>query len=271
MALEITNLKEGDEVMIAGSQEYPKFFHVPGHKAGFVAKGMTGTVSRLYSPGESDHLDRSDGRNVLVEFSEPKKWRAHFDPAELCGVEEWNELDAEEPTPIMPTKEITLCDLDAGQECDRVEDFMTPIADSFVFTPDMPMRDAAKSLVEKKITGAPVVSEGLLVGVLTQFDFLYQESALAGGGDGGFKIELGDKWAASVKKSLAGRVSEAMSNPTAVAPGSDMAQVAGLMLRRRFNHLPVVEPSGTIVGILTSQDVLRHVVRRLSTEDSKAD
>jgi len=62
-----------------------------------------------------------------------------------------------------------------------------------------------------------------------------------------------------------------MSNPTAVAPGSDMAQVAGLMLRRRFNHLPVVEPSGTIVGILTSQDVLRHVVRRLSTEDSKAD
>ena len=54
----------------------------------------------------------------------------------------------------------------------------------------------------------------------------------------------------------------------AVAPESDMAQVAALMLRRRFNHVPVVNPDGEILGICTSQDVLKHVLQRL---DSKGD
>jgi len=46
-----------------------------------------------------------------------------------------------------------------------------------------------------------------------------------------------------------------------------MRQVAQLMLSRRFNHLPVVDAAGALVGILTSQDVLGHVLRRLDGED----
>jgi CBS domain-containing protein len=45
-----------------------------------------------------------------------------------------------------------------------------------------------------------------------------------------------------------------------------MSSVAGLMVRKRFNHLPVVAETGDIVGILTSPDVLRHVLLRLSDE-----
>jgi CBS domain-containing protein len=43
-----------------------------------------------------------------------------------------------------------------------------------------------------------------------------------------------------------------------------MSSVAGLMVRKRFNHVPVVADTGDIVGILTSPDVLRHVLLRLS-------
>ena len=61
-----------------------------------------------------------------------------------------------------------------GSGCDRVEDWMTPIERAVILTPDMPMRTAAETLLSNSITGAPVVSNGRLVGVLTQFDFLYQ-------------------------------------------------------------------------------------------------
>ena len=75
-------------------------------------------------------------------------------------------------------------------------------------------------------------------------------------------------WEVAIKKSMSKTVGGAMSMPVAVAPESDMAQVAALMLRRRFNHVPVVNPTGEILGICTSQDVLKHVLQRL---DSKGD
>lgn len=38
------------------------------------------------------------------------------------------------------------------------------------------------------------------------------------------------------------------------------------MLRKRFNHVPVVSADGTLLGILTSQDVLRHVILTMSPD-----
>ena len=287
--LDLSTVQVGDKIVVTGSDEYPKFFHVPGFgKEGYVAKGMTGTISKVYRPGESDHLDRSDERDVLVAFDGPNKaWKAHF------ALDEIRSADEEISTPVAATNEVDECDTEAVN-CDRVESFMTPIADAILLSPDMPMRAAAELLSTNKITGAPVAENGKLVGVLTQFDFLYQEAR----GSEGFQITMDGKWADRVRKSLAGTVRSAMSHPTAIAPNSDMAQVAGkrqtrasrrcetcvchthkhgthahahvhysatagLMLRKRFNHVPVVDEGGAIVGILTSQDVLRHVLARL--------
>ena len=98
----------------------------------------------------------------------------------------------------------------------------------------------------------------------TQFDFLYLDSVV---GEAGRKVDLDSgRWEAVVKKSLASTVSAAMSKPVAVRERSDMQQVAQLMLSRRFNHLPVVDEGGTLVGILTSQNVLRHVLVRLGSD-----
>ena len=243
--LSIDEVGIGDKVRVTGSDEYPVFFHVPGHKKGFVANGMIGTVTRLYKPGECDHLDRSDERDIFVTFDEPKKWAAHFLPDELAAP------TSEASWAPLGLVEIELCDLAEGDDCDRVENFMTKAQDAALLSPDMPMLQAAELLSSQGITGAPVVSDGRLVGVLTQFDFLYQEARSAKD-FGKVKLDSG-KWEDSVRKSLAGTVAGAMSKPVAVAPAADMVQVAALMLNKRFNHVPVVDGDNKVVGILTSQ------------------
>ena len=147
-----------DQVRVAGTDSYPKFFHVPGNKEGLVAKGMVGTVVKVYKPDGSDtNLDRSDGRDVLVEFQEPKKWRAHFSLEELTSPDvELPQVDVAVGSGYALASEIELCTIDSAQPCDRVEEFMTPILEAVTFAPEMPMTEAAK-LCACSRTGATVL------------------------------------------------------------------------------------------------------------------
>ena len=146
---------------------------------------------------------------------------------------------------------------------------MTPVEDSLILKPSMQMRTAARLLQECGRTGAPVADEeGRLCGVLTQFDFLYQEASLKTGHRAGEALDLGSaEWQVAVRKALAGTVCSAMSKPVAVSPDADTSLVASLMVQKRFNHVPVVRPDGAIAGILTSPDVLRHVLSKLPEDD----
>ena len=269
--LEASELKLGDQVRVLGEDDYPLFFHVPGHKGGFCAKGMVGTVERVYLSPESDNLDRSDERDVIVAFTEPKKWKAHFMVEELEAVLE--DAEAASPSAGAPASAANFvpaeleCDT-RTDDCDTVAQFMRPVSEALVLEPSMPMLEAAKKLDGAGITGAPVAVDGKLVGVLTQFDFLYLERVADTSAPVATQLLDSGKWETTVRKSLASTVAGAMSKPTAILESSDMQQVAQLMLRRRFNHMPVVDSagSGTLVGILTSQDVLRHVILRLSPD-----
>ena len=60
--------------------ESVNFMHVPGHKGGFDAKGLTGKVLRVYAQG-----NLSANREIKVEFAEPKKWIGHFEPWEVVA------------------------------------------------------------------------------------------------------------------------------------------------------------------------------------------
>jgi len=263
----LTDLKVGDRVQVGGTDNEPRFFHVPGNKQGFIAKGLVGVVEKLYLPGTSDNLDRSDDRNVQLMFEEPKKWKAHFAPSELVSI------DSDQPsTADMPytfSAEVGVCLVKANSSCDRVDQFMTPISDALVLAPQMLMLEAAALLNRHSRTGAPVAKDGRLVGVLTQFDFLYLEGLRSDSGGAARSVALDSgNWERTIKKSLASTVSVAMSKPVAVTDEADMEQCAQLMLKRRFNHVPVVDASGDLVGILTSQDVLRHVLLKLGGEDA---
>jgi len=54
------------------------FMHVPGNKGGFDAKGLTGTVLRVYT-----EANLSSNREIKVQFDEPKKWIGHLEAWEL--------------------------------------------------------------------------------------------------------------------------------------------------------------------------------------------
>jgi CBS domain-containing protein len=108
--------------------------------------------------------------------------------------------------------------------------------------PDLDILDAVALLLEKRVTGAPVVDKsGRLVGILTEKDCL---RIVAAGVEG------------DVPR---GKVEAFMTrDPETVPPDMDVYYAAGLFLKRNFRRFPVVE-DGRLVGAITRFDILRVV------------
>lgn len=119
-----------------------------------------------------------------------------------------------------------------------VKDYMTK--DLITLSPDMEILQAARMLVENRISGAPVVDErGNLIGMLTEKDCL--------------KVALH----ASYHEEYGGKVSEYMS-PQVKTIEADMsiADVAKTFLIDPHRRYPVVEDN-RLVGQISRHDVLR--------------
>jgi len=113
--------------------------------------------------------------------------------------------------------------------------------------PETDILDAIGLLLEKHVTGAPVVDKsGRLVGILTEKDCLRLVAAGVGG---------------SLPR---GSVATFMSpNPETIPPDMDVYFAAGLFLKRTFRRFLVVE-DGKLVGAITRFDILRVIQANLS-------
>ncbi len=112
-----------------------------------------------------------------------------------------------------------------------ISDFMTPIADAVVLDPEMNLRVAATLMQEKQITGAPVVSNKKLVGVLSQFDFLFKAAGL-----NALDLEA-ESYQTTVKKILGGTVRNAMTlDPVTFSP-RDSVRARPRTVLARLLHL----------------------------------
>ena len=113
--------------------------------------------------------------------------------------------------------------------------------------PDTDILDAIGFLLEKRVTGAPVVDKsGRLVGILTEKDCL---RLVAAGVEGNLPR---------------GSVESFMSaNPETIPPEMDVYFAAGLFLKRSFRRFLVVE-DGKLVGAITRFDILRVIQANLS-------
>ena len=120
-----------------------------------------------------------------------------------------------------------------------VKDYMA--AHLVTFTPETDILEAIHLLVEKRISGAPVVDKlGNIVGILSEKDCL--EVAL----QSSFYGELG------------GRVAEFMSTQVAtVDANASLVDVAKLFLESNFRRYPVVDEEGRLVGQISRRDVLK--------------
>jgi predicted transcriptional regulator len=120
----------------------------------------------------------------------------------------------------------------------KVSDYMA--ASLITFNPETEMRLAISQLVEKRISGAPVVDDhGNLVGVLSEQDCM--------------KVAL----SAGYHADFGGRVKDYMSpNVTTIDADTSILELAQRFIDSPFRRYPVLR-NNRLVGQVSRRDVLR--------------
>jgi CBS domain-containing protein len=132
----------------------------------------------------------------------------------------------------------------------RVHHAMT--ADVATVAPEAPLRDVARLLGLKQISGVPVVKDaGGVVGVVSEADLLRAAEKPRRPRRLPFHRN-------GLRPGTAG--AEMSSPPVTIAPDRAVAEAAALMLDRGVNRLPVVD-GGRLVGIVTRADLVRAFAR----------
>ena len=121
-----------------------------------------------------------------------------------------------------------------------VRKFMTP--NPVTVSPEESINDAFHLLLQHRFRQAPVVEDGKLIGIVTDRDLrmaifqTYVESSLT--------------------------VRDVMRfDPVTVSVDEKIEEAARIICDKKFNALPVVSISGDLMGIITTTDILRGVLK----------
>jgi CBS domain-containing protein len=129
---------------------------------------------------------------------------------------------------------------------------------------ETPLKDVAALMVERGISGVPVVdAEGAVLGVVSEADFVIKERGVVGSRNRLLARIFGESRQARAElvKIKATTAGQAMTSPAlTMEAGDTLQQAAELMASRRVNRLPVVE-GGRLVGIVTRADIVRAYIR----------
>ncbi len=145
----------------------------------------------------------------------------------------------------------------------KVRDVMT--APVLSVSPGTPLKEVARLLMERRISGVPVADEaGKVLGIVSEADFLIKERGPRQAHDARrplawlFGEERRDVEAAKLSATTAG---EAMTRPAVtVSADSSLRDAAALMVEKHVNRLPVVDDD-RLVGIVTRADMVGAFVR----------
>lgn len=148
----------------------------------------------------------------------------------------------------------------------EVKDIMTK--EVITFTPDLPVKEAAKELSEANIGGAPVLDdEGRIIGIVVESDLIMQEVRLH------FPtyVQLLDgyiylpgsmsRFEKEFKKAVGAKVKDVMSTDVVTIDASATVQDAATMLvDKDINMLPVMA-EGELVGVVSKRDLVKAIGR----------
>lgn len=127
-----------------------------------------------------------------------------------------------------------------------VREFM--VTRLYTVTPEVHILDAVDMLVERRVSGVPVVREGHLVGMLSERECL--RLLTKGANDDVPTGTVGDYMITDVRT---------------IPPTMDIYYVAGLFLKHGIRRLPVVE-DGVLIGQISRRDVLRAIQEHVPRE-----
>jgi CBS domain-containing protein len=128
---------------------------------------------------------------------------------------------------------------------------------------DMSLKDLARLLTEKGISGVPVVDDlNRVIGIVTEADIIFQTGQKRSRGLREFLRELiGEPHLKDTRGPLSEfRVEDIMSTPVITAtPDMDIRDVAVILKEKRIKRMPVVDSDGRLIGIISRQDIVRAV------------
>jgi CBS domain-containing protein len=143
----------------------------------------------------------------------------------------------------------------------KIESVMT--TEVATVEPGTSLKDVAQRLVERRISGMPVVdAEGRVLGVISEADLLAKEGHQPSA-HRGVLAWLVDRGSDPDQLKFDARVAgEAMTVPAiTIGPHQQVASAVALMLEKQVNRLPVIDHLGRLVGIVTRADLLRAFAR----------
>ncbi len=140
-------------------------------------------------------------------------------------------------------------------------------------TPETSIAEAARLMLQHRISGLPVVDgKGDVVGILTEGDLLRRaETGAAPQHSRWLELLLGPgRLASEYTHAHARKVCEAMTRDVvSVTSDTDVADVVQLLNQRRIKRVPVID-KGQLVGIVSRANLVRALVKALVKQPVRA-
>jgi CBS domain-containing protein len=155
-----------------------------------------------------------------------------------------------------------------------VSELMT--TEVLTFSPADNVRDAMRSLLRRDVDGAPVVDDGVVVGMLSTSDLIVEEArihlptvvTLLGA-----YLELPSskkRFDADMEKALGSTVGEVMtSGAHTIGPDATVEHAATIMHEQTVDRIAVIDADGSLVGIIARGDIVREIVREFDSVDGE--
>ncbi|MFH1861104.1 MAG: CBS domain-containing protein, partial [bacterium] len=118
----------------------------------------------------------------------------------------------------------------------RLKVFQAMSKDVVTITPKNTLRDAQINMREARVSGIPVVTDNIMVGIVTIEDIII---AL----DHGYIEEPIDRWMTR--------------DVVTVEPNWPLSRAMSILDRTRFGRLPVLDKDGSLCGVITPESILR--------------
>ncbi len=138
--------------------------------------------------------------------------------------------------------------------------------DVITVTPSTPLAAAVRLLVDRQISGLPVVDEaGKLVGVISESDLIWREKGIDMPPhimflDSVIYLQNSAKYDLELHKVLGQTVGEVMTAPPiSIHAAATLPAAARIMHDRKIHRLPVVDPEHRPIGIITQGDIVRSI------------
>jgi len=134
---------------------------------------------------------------------------------------------------------------------------------------DTTIEEIAHLLADNNISGVPVTDSGdRVIGMVTQKDLLYKDveprfPAVVEILGGVIFLQGVKHYNEELKKLVATKAEDIMTKQVVTVEGdTQVEKVAGIMVERDINRIPVVE-NGKLIGIISRADIVRYIAKML--------